>query len=444
MQVDCVLTNGRIHTPRGIVEAGIAIEEGRILKIAKKTNLPKASFKMDLNGLLVLPGLIDSHVHLRDQGYAYKEDFVTGTAAAAAGGFSLVVDMPNNKPVTMDVHSLRERMKLAQNKLLVNAAFCSAFPENTKEIRSIVGEGAIAFKLYLSEKIGGLNIDDDTEVLQALNEVKMTNVQVAVHAEDKGITESETKRKQEENRSDINAYLEAHSSDSEVKAIERIIGLAEKTEAHVHFCHISSAKSLELIKKAKGVGVSVTCEATPHHLLLTSRDMKRYKNWAITLPPVRTGKDTEALWKALKQGLIDTIGSDHAPHAIKEKDQKSVWKVKPGIAGLETTLPLMLTQVNKGRLTIKELVELTAKNPAEIFHLRDRGTILEGRLADLVVIDLKQEHKIDSSKFHSKAKFSPFDGWKTKGAPVKTFVNGCLVMEEGEIVAKPGTGEIIR
>lgn len=443
MQVDRVLYNGKIYTPKGLVEAGIAIEKGRIFKIAKKPSLPKASSKMNLNGLIVLPGLVDSHVHLRDQERAYREDLFTGTAAAAAGGFSLVIDMPNNKPVTMDVQSLRERMKLAEKKVLVNVAFYSAFPENTKEIRNIVSEGAIAFKLFLLEKVGGLNIDDDTVVLQALNEVKKANVPVAVHAEDKDICENEMKRKQE-NRTDFEAYLEAHSSNSEVKAVQRIIGLAEKSEAHVHFCHISSAKSLSLIKKAKAVGVNITCEVTPHHLLLTSKDLKRHENLAITLPPVRTREDMNALWKALKQDLIDTLGSDHAPHALKEKKLKSIWKVKPGIAGLETTLPLMLTQVNKGRLTITELVQLASKNPAEIFHLKDRGTLLKGYCADLVVIDIKREHKIDSSKFHTKAKFSPFDGWKVKGMPVKTFVNGRLVMEEGEIVAKPGTGEIIR
>jgi dihydroorotase len=399
---------------------------------------------MNLNGHLVLPGLIDSHVHLRDQGRAYREDFHTGTAAAAAGGFSLVMDMPNNKPVTMNVQSLKERMKLAEKKVLVNVAFYSAFPETIKEIKSIAKEGALAFKLFLLEKIGGLNIDDDTAVLRAFNEVKEANVPVAVHAEDKDAFEDKIKRLQNENRNDIDAYLEAHSSDVEAKAVRRIIRLAKKSKAHVHFCHVSSAKGLSMIKKAKGAGVNITCEVTPHHLLLTSADLKRYRNLAVTIPPVRTRRDVESLWSALKQGLIDTLGSDHAPHAMEEKKPESVWEVKPGIAGLETTLPLMLTQVNRGRLTMAELVRLTSKRPAEIFHLEDRGSLSEGCYADLVVVDVKREHDIDSSKFYSKAKFSPFDGWKVKGKPVKTFVSGRLVMDDGEIVAKPGTGQIMR
>jgi len=444
LQVDLVLYNGRIYTPKGFVEAGIAIEQGRIFRIAKKTNLPKASSKIDLNGHIVLPGLIDSHVHLRDQKQAYREDFFTGTAAAAAGGFSLVIDMPNNKPVTMSVQSLRERMKLAEEKALVNVAFFSAFPANLKEIKSIVKEGAVAFKLFLLEKIGGLNIDDDTALLQAFNEVGKTNVPVAVHAEDKETFENQIRKMRYENRYDIDAYLEAHSPEVETTAVQRIIWLARKSGVNVHLCHISSAKSLELIKKAKNVKVDITCEVTPHHLLLTSKDLKRHKNLAITLPPVRTREDVKALWNALKQGVIDTLGSDHAPHAVEEKRAESIWDVKPGIAGLETTLPLMLTQVNKGHLTITKLVQLMAEKPAEIFHLKDRGTLNDGYHADLVVVDIKREHRIDSSKFHSKAKFSPFDGWKVKGKPMKTFVNGRLIVDEGEIVAKPGTKPIMR
>lgn len=442
--VDLVLYNGKIYTTEGFTEAGIAIDNGRIFKIAKDTNLPKSSSKINLNEHLVLPGLIDSHVHLRDQERAYREDFFTGTRAAAAGGFSLVLDMPNNKPVTMDVQSLRERMKLAEKRLLVNVAFYSAFPETLNDIRSIVNEGAVAFKLFLLEKIGGLNIDDDAAMLQAFNEVGRASVPVAVHAEDKETFEAEVKRMQSENHSDIYAYLKAHSPDVEAKAVQRVIRLAGKSKTHVHLCHISSVQSLSLIKMAKDAGVNVTCEVTPHHLLLASKDLKRYKSLAVTIPPVRTREDLKALWSALRQGLIDTLGSDHAPHAMKEKKPESVWKVKPGIAGLETTIPLLLTQVNKGRLTMAELVQLTSEKPAKIFHLNNRGALSKGCYADLVVVDIKREHEIDSSKFYSKAKFSPFDGWKAKGKPVKTFVNGHLVMDEGEIFAKPGTGQIIR
>ena len=444
MTVDLVLRNAKVYTSGGIVEAGVAIEEGRIFKVTKEPNLPQASAESDLKGHLLLPGLIDLHVHLRDQQLAYKEDFSSGTAAAAAGGVTLTIDMPNNKPVTMDVKSLRERMNLAKTRSVVNVAFYSAFPENLEEISPILREGAVAFKLFLSQRIGGLDIEDDDELLQAFNEVKKRKVPIAVHAEDKATLEKMRKEMQRAGRKDVEAYLEVHSPKAERRAAQRIIQLVKKSGVHIHFCHVSSAAGLETILTAKNMGLPVTCEVTPHHLLLSSEHLKRSGMIALTDPPLRTKEDIEALWRALKRGFIDALASDHAPHAMEEKKNGSVWDTKPGIAGLETTLPLLLTQVNEARLTISDLVRATSEMPAKIFHLRGRGSVGEGYCADLVVVDMRREYEIDSSRFYSKARFSPFDGWRVKGKPVKTFVNGQLVMDEGEIVAKPGTGQIVR
>lgn len=445
MLVDLVLHNAKIYTTKGLVTAGLAIDEGKIFKIAKETNLPKSSTKLNLKGNIILPGLIDSHVHLRDQLLAYKEDFFSGTAAAAAGGVTLVIDMPNNNPITMDSKSLRERMTLAKTRAFVNVAFYSAFPEKLKEMRLIVEEeGAVAFKLYLSEKIGGLNINDDESLSHAFNKAMGMNVPVAVHAEDRKMLERSKEKMERVGRNDTDAYVKVHSPNAEEKAINRVTRLARKSGAFIHFCHLSSLAGLQAFSAAKNTGLSVTCEVTPHNLLLSSESLKRHKTIALTDPPLRNRKDVEALWDALKLGLIDTIASDHAPHTIEEKKTESVWDAKPGIPGLETTLPLLLTQVNKKRLTMQDLVRLTSEKPAMIFHLKDRGRLREDCWADLVVVDMKQEHKVDSSTFFSKAKYSPFDGWKVKGKPLKTFVNGQLVYNEGEIVAKPRTGQIIR
>jgi len=442
--VDLVLYNAKIYTAKGLVTAGLAIDEGKIFRTAKETNLPKSSTKLNLKGNIILPGLIDSHVHLRDQLLAYKEDFYSGTAAAAAGGVTTVMDMPNNNPVTMDSKSLRERMMLAETRAFVNVAFYSAFPENLKEMRLIVDEGAVAFKLYLSEKIGGLDIDDDRSLSYAFDKAMEMNVPVAVHAEDREMLERNKEKMERVGRNDIDAYIETHSPHAEEKAINRVTRLARKSGAIIHICHLSSLAGLQAFSTAKKTGLSVTCEVTPHHLLLSSESLKRHKTIALTDPPLRSRKDIEALWGALKLGLIDTIASDHAPHTIEEKKTESVWDAKPGIAGLETTLPLLLTQVNKKRLTIQDLVRLTSEKPAKIFHMKDRGRLEKDCWADLVVVDMKQEHEVDSSKFFSKAKYSPFDGWKVKGKPLKTFVNGRLVYDEGEIVAKPRIGQIIR
>lgn len=444
MPVDLVLINSKAYVNGEIVDAGIAIDEGKIFRVAKETNLPKSSKKLDLKGCLILPGLIDCHVHLRDQQSAYKEDFFTGTSAAAAGGVTLVLDMPNNKPVTMSAESLRERMKLAEKQAMVNVAFYSAFPEDPKEISAIVKEGAIAFKIFMQEKIGEVDIDDDDALLQVFKTAEKNGVPVAVHAEDREMFESALKEMQQNKCNDVNAYVKVHSSDSFVKAIQRVIGLIEKSFSHVHFCHVSSAVELDVIRKAKEKGLPVTCEVTPHNLLLTFNDLKRYGNLALTNPPLRSRKDVKALWNALQLGFIDIIASDHAPHAIEQKKVESVWDAKSGIPGLETMLPLLLTQVNKGQLKIADLVRACSEKPAQIFHLKDRGSIVKGNWADLTVVDLGQEYKIDSSKFYSKAKYSPFDGYKVKGKLIKTFVNGQLVFDENAIVAKPGIGQVIR
>lgn len=444
MPVDLVLYNAKIHTPKGVIKAGLAIDGGRILKIAKETNLPGASTRMNLKEQMVLPGLIDPHVHLRDQQLAYKEDFFSGTSAAAAGGITLTIDMPNNKPVTMSSKSLEERMKLAETRAVVNVAFNSAFPENLEEIHAIVEQGAVAFKLYLSQKIGGLNIEDNDALLRAFSKAGEMRVPVAVHAEDRETLETAEKEMQKAGRREIEAYIRVHSPDAELKAVQRTIQLARKTNVHIHFCHVSSAEGLKAVLAAKTKGFPVTCEATPHHLLLSSKHLKRYKTIALTDPPLRAEEDVEVLWKAFTQGLIDVLASDHAPHTIGEKKIESVWDVKPGIPGLETMLPLLLTEVNAGRLTMSDLIRASSKRPAEIFHLRDRGSLAEGHCADLVVVDMKRKHRIDSSKFYSKAKYSPFNGWIVRGIPTKTFVDGKLVMDEGNIVAKQGTGRIVR
>jgi len=443
-QVDVTLQNAKVYTKKGLVQAGVAINNSCIVKVAKETNLPRATTKIDLKGNLMLPGLIDSHVHLRDQQLAYREDFQTGTSAAAAGGITTVVDMPNNRPLTMSAETIKERMRLAESNIFVNVAFNSAFPTHTSEIREIVDTGAVGFKLYLLQQLGGVNIDDNEALLHAFKTISKTKVPVSAHAEDKLTIENAKKNLLKQGRNDLNAFLKAHPPEAEKRAIGRVTELAKKSSAHVHICHVSSTMGLKAAMKAKRMGCSMTCEVTPHHLLLTIKHLKKVGNLALEIPPLRTRRDVSALWLALQKGFIDTVGSDHAPHSFEEKHAESVWDVKPGIVGLETMLPLLLTEVNRGRLTVEQLVRLTCEKPAEIFHFGDRGKLAAGCFADITVVDLKKQHKIDASKFYSKAKFSPFDGWKVKGKPAKTFVNGQLIMDEGEIVAKPGAGRIIR
>jgi dihydroorotase len=443
LTVDLVLNNAKAYIDNEIVDCSLAINRGKIFKIAKEANMPKAEIKIDLRNLLVLPGLIDVHVHLRDEEKAYKEDFYSGTAAAAAGGITTVLDMPNNEPVTMSVEALRRRMRIAERKNLVNVGFYSEFPKNMKEAEEIVREGAVAFKLFMGEQIGGLNIDDDHALLEAFEIVSSLKVLVAVHAEDKTTLKKVENELKRNNCNDVEAFLKAHSENVEVTAVKRLLKIAKQTNVHMHFCHISTENGLKAIVDEKKSGIKITCETTPHHLFLSVDGLRRIGTLALTTPPIREKHHITALWNGIKNSWIDILASDHAPHTLGEKKAKSVWDVKVGVPGLETTLPLLLTKVKHGQLSITDVVRLMSKNPAEIFGLKGRGCLKEGNSADLVVVDLDRKYRIDASKFHSKAKYSPFDGLSVEGKPVKTFVGGRLIMDEGEIVAEVGSGEII-
>jgi dihydroorotase (multifunctional complex type) len=442
--VDSVLTNTKAYLNGQIVDCSIAIEEGKIFKIGKETQMPNADQKTNLKNLLVLAGLIDEHVHLRDEGKSYKEDFQTGTAAAAAGGFTTILDMPNNEPVTMSAETLRNRMQIASRRALVNVGFYSEFPKKISQIEDIVSEGAVGFKLFMGCQIGGLNIDDDQDLEDAFKEVSQLNVPVAVHAEDKALLTTNEEKLKQAKKSNAAAFQQAHSETVELKSIQRILKISLPIDVRLHFCHVSTEEGLKVIDEAKKSGRKVTCEVTPNHLLLSSDDLVHYGQMLIMAPPLRTKSHVEALWRGLEEGSVDTLGSDHSPHALSEKSASSVWDVKVGLPGLETTLPLILTQVKKNRLSLFQVIQLLAEKPAEIYGLNDCGRLEQGKNADLSVIDFNQKFKIVASKFKSKAKYSPYDGWEVVGKPVKTFVNGSLVFDEGEIVAKAGSGSIVR
>jgi dihydroorotase len=444
--VDSVLTNAKAYLKeRGqIIDCCIAIEEGKIYKIGREPQMPQADQKNDLHNLLVLPGLIDEHVHLRDEGKVYKEDFASGTAAAAVGGFTTVLDMPNNDPVTMSVARLQNRMETARRRLLVNVGFYSEFPKTIPEVKDIAEAGAVAFKLFLNGQVGGVNLDDDAALVEAFKAAADAKRLVGVHAEDnRMIAANEEKLKRAKRNSPVE-FLRAHTEDVEIYAVQRLLKLTQGLDVQLHFLHISTAPALEAIAEAKKEERKVTCEVTPNHLMLTNGDVERLGGLAIMAPPLRDRVQADALWKGIDDGTVEALGSDHAPHSLEEKMASSVWDIKPGIPGLEVTLPLMLTMLRKNKLTINQLVALLAEKPAEIYGLTDRGQLKAGLNADLTIVDYNHSFKIDAAKFKSKAKFSPYNGWEVYGKPAKTIVNGILVYEDGDITAKGGVGAIVR
>jgi dihydroorotase len=352
--------------------------------------------------------------------------------------------MPNNDPVTMSSTTLQKRMEIASRRILVNVGFYSEFPRTLPEISDIKEAGAVGFKFFMGNQVGGLNANDDDEIKEAVKETAKLKMPIAVHAEDMTtLAFNEAKSKQAKKNS-LFEFLRAHTEDVEVNAVKRILKASEGTDAHLHFCHVTSRGALSVIVEAKKAERKVTCEVTPNHLLLTNDDIRRIGSMAIMAPPLRDKTHYNALWKGLKNASIDTIGSDHAPHTLEEKNASSVWDVKVGVPGLETTLPLMLTLVRQKRLSIDQIAHFLAEKPAEIFNLTDRGRIEQGKNADLTIVDYNAQFRIDPSKFKSKAKFSPYNGWEVYGRPIKTIVNGQVVFDDGEIIVKGGVGLVVR
>jgi len=430
--VDCIVS-GKMYWRGELVDAAIAIDDGKIFDVGLEVNLPKADKYYRFPGKIILPGLIDVHVHLRDQELSYKETFESGTMAAAAGGFTTVLDMPNNSPLTDSPSRFIERVNLAKGRIYVNVGFYSLFPKSLSEVETIAKLGAIGFKVYLNRRYGFLDPSDDDSLKQYLHVCSGIGIPVVFHAEDYSMIS----RLEDEFKglSDFRGFMEAHSIEAEFKAVERILRLACASNCGVHIAHVTSGLIVDLISKFRGIA---TCEVTPHHLFLTHEALHRLGGIAKMEPPLRGIFDVISLWDRIRSGFVDVVADDHAPHAIEEKSGGSFWDIKSGIPGLETTLPLMLTAVNYGLIGIGDIVKLMNLNPSKIFDIEGKGSIEPGFDADLTVVDLDREWIIDSSKFYSKAKFSPFDGFRVRGMVKATFVNGLMVYDGDEIVCKGG------
>jgi len=438
------LINVKILYREELLEGGIHVEEGRIIKIGKEVNLPHADRTMDVKGLVALPGLIDAHVHLRDLQLSYKEDFYTGTCAAAAGGFTTVLDMPNTVPATDSSIRLKEKCEQAEKRIVVNVGFHAGLTDRLEEISKLARLGAFSFKLNLYKPTPEIAIEDNGLMTRLLLKCGGMRRPVTVHAEDRELIERNRAQSETGKKPTVEDFLRAHSKEAELIAVNRMIDLARVTRARLHICHLSAIKSLDSIEEARRKGLRVTCETSPHYMFLNENCLRRLKGTALTVPPVRDSTNSRMLWKAFINDRIDVIATDHAPHTEEEKTLDDVWEVSPGIPGLETALPLLLTRVNRGQLRLSRLARAMSEEPAAIFGLRGKGRLRRGRDADLTLIDLKAKFKIDSTKFHSKAKLSPFDGFKCQGKAVKTFVAGKLVMDNGEIVAEKGTGSVLK
>ncbi|WXG45775.1 MAG: dihydroorotase family protein [Candidatus Atabeyarchaeum deiterrae] len=439
-RVELKIVNSKIFLENGIVEAGVAVDKGKIVRIAKDPNLPPSDTTIDSRKMLMLPGVVDVHVHLRDMNLSYKEDFSSGTEAAVIGGVTTVLDMPNTFPPTTNAERLREKISKASNMIYSNVGFFGAFPLEPNEASKIMEEGAVGFKLYLNDPQYD-SFRKEPMLTRSLRLMKSSDCLVAIHAE----FQHEQREKREPSNLDgeIRHFVSSHAPQLEVDAVSMCAKAARESSVHIHICHLSTEMALNIINGEKGRQVPLTTEVTPHHLLLSDEELYHFGSYAKMVPPLRTKRDCDSLMRGLTSGAIDIIASDHAPHANVEKDEGFA-DAPSGIPGLETMLSLILTEMTKGRITLKRIVQTMSENPSRSFNLKNIGKISEGYNADLTLVDLAKEKTIDAQSFHSKAKYTPFEGRLVKGIPVLTIVNGIPVMQDGEIIGKPGSGRIVK
>jgi dihydroorotase len=435
---DLVIRSGKVVSPESVVEASVAIKDGVVVAVGKDEMMPPAAETLDAGGLHVLPGAIDDHVHFRDPGYPHKEDFASGTAAAAFGGVTTVFDMPNTIPPAGTPDVLAAKHSIAAEKAHVDFGLYALLGEDTIEHVPELAQSAIGFKLYMGNTFGRIPTPSTGAMLEAFEVVAKTGKRVALHAETNSIMERRETRLRRAGRLDPLAHIASRPAVVAVEAVSRAAILAEWTGARIQILHISSAEELRPLREAKARGVDIIGETCPHYLLLSTDDYSRFAGVIRVNPPVREARNQQPLWDALADGTIDLIATDHAPHSPEEKTRNDIWTVDCGFPGVETQMPLMLTEVNAGRFSISDYVRWSAANPARIWGLYPRkGVIQPGSDADIAIVDLARDWTLDDSKLQSLSKITPFHGRRVKGLPIHTLVRGRFVMRDRSLM--PGT-----
>ncbi len=430
---DLVIKNARIFLNDAIQPMEIAVDNGKITKLGKIIVAEETNRVIDAKGALVLPGAIDVHVHFRDPGMTKKEDWYTGSCAAAAGGVTTVIDHPNTVPPTIDTDSFKIKKKEAK-KSIIDYGINAGVTGNLTRLKELWELGAIAFgEIFLAESTASLNVN--YRILEEALEVTGDLGAVAcVHAEDE-----ETRNKFVhilKGNLAPEAYSKSRPNLCEKIAVEKALKFAG--DSKLHFCHISAHESLEAIRKAKAENKNITCEVAPHHLFLTTKDYRRLGTLGKMNPPLRDYYSQQSLWQGLNEGIIDIVASDHAPHLESEK-MTDIWSAPAGVPGVETMMPLMLMAVKRNLFTLKKLIEITSQNPARIFGI-NKGSFAPGFDADMIIVGEMKE--IRKERLHSKAGWTPYSGM-TGMVPRMTISRGEVIFEDGEIIAKRGRGKFI-
>ena len=426
---DLILRGAVAATPNGIAPADIGIAGGRITAIGQIEGAAAAEF--DARGLHALPGVIDTQVHFREPGLTHQEDYGTGTAGAALGGVTAVFEMPNTNPNTLNAADLADKLARAKGRAWCDMAFfIGAADENAEQLGELeLLPGCCGVKIFMGSSTGSLLVADD-EGLEAV--LRHGHRRVAVHAEDEARLRERMHLAKESG--DVATHPIWRDEETALRATQRLLKLARKVGRRVHVLHVSTAEEMELLGTAKDIA---TVEATPEHLTLVAPDCYRELGTLAQMnPPIRDDRHRQALWRAVRAGIVDCIGSDHAPHTLEEKARP--YPTSPsGMPGVQTLLPLLLDHMAAGRLTLERLVDLTSAGPARIYNIAGKGRLAVGYDADVTLVDLKARRTITRAWMATRSGWTPFEGREVQGWPKATIIRGQIVMREDQLLGSP-------
>jgi len=428
--IDLIIRQARVLDSTRDLIADIAVQNGKIVEV-KSAISDDSPVEIDANGLLLIPGGIDPHVHFNEPGRAEWEGLKTGSQALAKGGMTSFFDMPlNSTPPVLSAEEYHKKRRLADEKSLVNAYLWGGLtPDNLDELDSLADCGVIGFKAFMSNSgIDDFKAVDDYALYKGMEVAAKHGLIVAVHAENDAITSHLAQQAMSEKHLSVPDYLQSRPVIAELEAIQRAILFTQETGCKLHIVHVSSGRGIELVKEAQAKGIDVTCETCPHYLALTDEDVAKIGAVAKCAPPIRSQEEQNALWDKLIAGDIDIVASDHSPAPMSLKQGDNFFSIWGGISGCQSTLPLLLTEGYHNRgMSLQQIVAVTSTNTAQHFGLNTKGTIAVDMDADLTLIDLETEYVLNTEDLAYQHKVSPYVGMQMRGEILKTWVGGKLV-----------------
>lgn len=435
--LDLVIRGGAVITEHGEHAMDIGVLDGRVAVWVGRGGELNGRETIDASGLMVLPGLVDAHVHLREPGAAHKEGFLSGSKAAACGGVTTMLIQPTDNPLTATPKDFEEKRELAEGQVHVDFGL-QAIALDSSHIEALTNLGAASIEIFLGNVPPALKVADNADVLDILREIKRCGTLAGLTPGDDSIVAMATKRELSGGATDALAVYRANPGEAESVSIARSCALAMISGAKVHIRQVSTKASIDVLAAMRPLSSNISAEALPHYLYLIEDEIERQGAFAKVGPPLRKAFDVDALWKALADGTLDIVDTDHAPHLPEEKKAGDIWQSPGGLPGLQTMLPLMSDAVAAGRLTWSDLVRLCAQRPAELFGIfPTKGHLAPGADADIVLVDPKMERSIRNEDQMSKAAVTPFAGRRVRGWPVQVLVRGQTVMKEGRIEGAP-------